>query len=103
MVNYRGKLDITADILNVVSHNPKKTHIMYQANLSFRVLEKYLAELTLASLIRFEDTAHCYVLTTKGQQFLEAYRTYSKTHRRIEKVMNDVNAKRENLERLFST
>ena len=45
MGNYRGKLDIIADILRVVSGNAKKTQIMYQANLSYRVLQKYLAEI----------------------------------------------------------
>jgi predicted transcriptional regulator len=48
-------LDIIADILQVVSQNAKKTQIMYQANLSYRVLQRYLRNITEASLIDFED------------------------------------------------
>ena len=99
---YRGKLDIIADILTVASRNPKKTQIMYQANLSFRVLQKYLAEVSGASLICFEDETHCYSLTLKGKEFLEAYMQYSKTNRHAEKIIGEVNSKRQSLEKLFS-
>jgi len=102
VVSYRGKLDITADILNVVSRKPRKTQIMFQANLSYQVLQKYLAELTGASLIFFEDEHQYYALTLKGQQFLDAYRKYLKTHRYVEKALNDVNGKKAELEKLFN-
>ena len=101
MVSYRGKLDIAADILNVASRKPKKTQIMFQANLSYQVLQKYLAELIGASLMCFEDEHQCYALTLKGQQFLDAYRKYSKTHKYIEKALNDINGKKAELEKLF--
>jgi predicted transcriptional regulator len=99
---YRGKFDIIADILNVVSRRPKKTQIMYQANLSFRILEKYLAELNEASLICYKYENQCYDLTLKGQQFLDAYKEYSKTSRHVEKVLNDINSKKANLQKLFN-
>ena len=102
MGNYRGKFDIVADILNIASRNPKKTQIMYQANLSFRILQKYLAELSGASLICFQDETQCYALTKKGQQFLDEYKEYSKTNKHVEKVLNDANVKKANLARLFS-
>jgi len=102
LVNYRGKLDIAADILNVVSRNPRKTQIMYQANLSFQILEKYLAELSEASLMCFEDGNQCYALTQKGQQFLDAYREYAKTNRNVEKVLSNFNIKKANLERFLA-
>jgi predicted transcriptional regulator len=98
---YRGKLEIIADILMVASRKPKKTQIMYQANLSFRVLQKYLAELKGASLICFQDEGQCYALTAKGRQFLEEYKEYSKSNRHVEKVLKDANVKKANLERLF--
>jgi predicted transcriptional regulator len=40
-MNYRDKLDIIADILTVASRNAKRTQIMYQANLSYKVLCDY--------------------------------------------------------------
>ena len=55
MVNYRDRLDIIADILNVVSREAKKTQIMYQANLSYKVLQRYLNEIVDASLVTFEN------------------------------------------------
>jgi len=98
--SYRSRLDITADILQVVSQNAKKTHIMYQANLSYKVLKRYLRDLTAASLMSFEIAEQCYVITTKGQAFLEAYKEYAKTNARIEKRLNDVESKKRKLEKL---
>jgi predicted transcriptional regulator len=100
--SYRGKLDIIADILRVASRKPKKTQIMYQANLSFRVLQKYLKEISNASLICFEDETQCYALTSKGKEFLDAYLKYSKTNRHAEKIIGEVNSKKQVLEKLFS-
>ncbi len=100
--SYRDKLDIIADILTVASRKPKKTQIMYQANLSFRVLQKYLAQMTGASLICFEDETRCYSLTPKGQAFLDAYTQYSRTNRQAEKIFYNVNTKRQTLENLFN-
>ena len=99
---YRGKLEIIADILNVATRKPKKTQIMYQANLSFRVLQKYLAEVSDASLICFEDEGQCYALTAKGQEFLEAYKQYFKTNKQAEKIIGEVNLKKQILENLFN-
>jgi len=101
--NYRGRLDIIADILHVASRNAKKTQIMYQANLSYKVLQRYLAEITGASLINFEDERQCYMLTAKGQEFLDAYQEYSKTNRQVEKRVDDVRAKKNVLEKLCSS
>ena len=102
MGSYRGKLDIIADILTVASQKPKKTQIMYQANLSFRVLQKYLAEMTGASLICFVDETRCYALTSKGEEFLAAYLQYSKSNRHAEKMIDEVNSKKQTLEKLFN-
>jgi predicted transcriptional regulator len=103
LVNYRGRLDIIADILHVVSGNAKKTQIMYQANLSYKVLQKYLAEITGASLISFEDERRCYILTAKGREFLDAYQEYSKTNRHVEKRLDDVRTRKKVLEELCSS
>jgi predicted transcriptional regulator len=101
--SYRGRLDIIADMLRVVSRNAKKTQIMYQANLSYKVLTKYLAEVSDASLIDFEHEKQCYVLTAKGREFLEAYEEYSRDNRHIEKRLNEINGKKKVLEELCSS
>jgi predicted transcriptional regulator len=97
---YRGRLDIIADILNVASRNAKKTQIMYQANLSYRVMQRYLAEIVGAQLIAFEDEKQHYSLTNKGREFLEAYEKYSRTNKHVEKRLNDVASKKKVLEEL---
>jgi predicted transcriptional regulator len=98
--SYRGKLDIIADILQVAKETAKKTQIMYQANLSYKVLQRYLAELVEAALICFEDEKRCYMLTNKGRIFLDAYKKYRKTNKRIESRRRAANARREVLEKL---
>jgi predicted transcriptional regulator len=100
MGSYRNRLDIIADILQVASQSAKKTQIMYQANLSYKVLQRYLKDITTASLIDFETTEQCYVLTQKGREFLEAYKDYAKVNKSIEKRLNDVDNKKKNLEEL---
>jgi predicted transcriptional regulator len=92
--NYRDRLDIIADILQVASKNPKKTQIMYQANLSYKILQKYLSEVLEASLINFQPENQYYTLTEKGQQFLNTYNEYSKNNKTVEKQLVNVNSKR---------
>jgi predicted transcriptional regulator len=100
MGSYRGRIDIIADILHVVSGNAKKTQIMYQANLSYKVLQRYLTEILEASLISFEGNEQHYVLTSKGHEFLEAYKDYSRTNKSIEKRLNEICTKKKLLEQL---
>ena len=100
MGNYRDRLDIIADILQVVRQNAKKTHIMYKANLSYKVLQRYLAEITGAQLVSFENNTRLFLLTERGQNFLEAYEKYSKTNRNMEKQLNEIATKRKLLEDL---
>lgn len=99
----RSKLDIIADMLNVVKREgAKKTQIMYQANLNYRLLTRYLAEIIEASLVRFERRKRCYLLTSKGEEFLEGYKKYSRRNKHVEKQVNDVLGKRKTLEQLCS-
>jgi predicted transcriptional regulator len=99
---YRRKLDIIADMLLVAANGAKKTQIMYQANLSYRLLVKYLEEVRRAYLLSFERKQQRYILTSKGQQFLEIYREYTKRNKYVEKRLSDVNGKRKMLENLCS-
>ena len=100
MRSYRGRMDIIADILQVVSGNAKKTRIMYQANLSHKVLQKYLTDISEASLINRVNPDKYYVLTPKGAEFLNAYRDFSRTNKNVEKRLNDICSKRKVLEGL---
>ena len=100
MVNYRDRLDIIADILNVASREAKKTQIMYQANLSYKVLQRYLSEIVTASLVSFENNRQIYYLTDKGHEYLDAYKEYARYSKTMEKRLNDFSTKRKILENL---
>ena len=89
-----------ADILAIVSDNARKTRIMYGANLSYKVLQKYLAEVVGASLAEFDDGSQKYILTSKGEKFLAAYRTYYKDNETIEESLNRVLSQKKFLEGL---
>jgi len=100
LLGYRRKLDIIADVLSVASGGAKKTQIMYRANLSYSLLTKYLVEVRRAYLVSFERGRRCYVLTSKGRQFLLLYKEYSRRTRYVEKRLSDANGKKKALESL---
>ena len=102
MGTYRDRLDIIADILQVAMHEAKKTQIMYQANLSYKVLQRYLNEVTDASLLQFKGENQSYLTTSKGQDYLSAYKEYSRTNKSIEKRLSDFSNKKRVLEDLCS-
>ena len=99
---YRDKLDIIANILEVASTSAKKTQIMYKANLSYKILQKYLTETTGASLLDFHDLKQSYCITPKGLEFLQTYREYSKDSKSMEYAQSLVDDKRKALDELCS-
>jgi predicted transcriptional regulator len=97
---YREKIDIMAKILQIASGNAKKTQIMYQANLNHKVLQKYLAEMIQASLLKFEKTIECYVPTENGRAFLNVYNEYSQCNSAMKKWASDMMQKKAELEKI---
>ncbi len=91
MGKYRDRLEIISDMLSVVSDNDgaKKTQIMYQANLSYKLLRRYLREITEAGLIRAGDGGS-YELTRKGKAFLERFRKYFARRKSVEKRYDQI-------------
>ena len=85
---YRGRLEIIKDILQVISgaRNPgsKKTHIMYGANLSYKLLERYVGEVLKAGLVCYDGVCF-YVITDKGREFLRIFDDYERERREYEK------------------
>ncbi len=73
MNRHRCERDIVADMLSVVRQEPKKTHIMFGANLSYSLLSKYLEKLVVARLIRYRKSEMVYELTEKGLAYLNMY------------------------------
>ena len=96
---YRDRLQIIADILLITSRRSRKTQIMYQANLSHRLLCRYMNELTGADLITSEDGGF-YVLTGKGKTFLDLHETYSQRQRRLRTRLDCLEKERALLENM---
>jgi predicted transcriptional regulator len=71
----RGRLEIVRDMLSAASEKTKKTRIMYQASLSYRLLEKYLKSLLESGLVQCVDDSF-YLITWKGKEFLQSYDDY---------------------------
>ena len=74
----RSPLEMVCDILGVVSEGPTKpTHILYKANMSWKVLSSYLDFLTSSGMLDKEDQEggkrSTYRLTTKGKKVLSLY------------------------------
>jgi predicted transcriptional regulator len=67
-------LDIVAEIIRKCSGQPqRKTRLMFQANLSYHLLEKYLSITTKADLVRKDNTGMFYIASPKGNTFLKLY------------------------------
>jgi predicted transcriptional regulator len=96
---YRDRLQIIADMLSIMGKGAKKTQIMYQANLSYKLLNRYLREILNSGLIRFED-GNTYVLTGKGKEFLSKHVEYFKLCKSLEKNLKHINSEKSVLEKL---
>ena len=101
MGKYRSRLDIIADMLFVVRDNDaNKTRIMYQANLSYKLLCRYLEDVMNAGLIRFEK-GNSYALTSKGDEFLERFEEYQKQCKQLEEQNSSIQGERAELEKML--
>jgi len=69
---YRSRIQIAADILEIAKDGSRKTRIMYQGNLSFDLLQKYLDMLVNHGLLEVRGGSEkSYAATEKGKHFLE--------------------------------
>jgi predicted transcriptional regulator len=93
----RGKLDIVREILNIASVKARKTRIMYQANLSFVQLERYLQNLLENGLIEFFDGAF-YLTTPHGKEFLLMHSKYLMLRQRLSEEVAETEKSRLQLE-----
>lgn len=68
-IKRRGRIDITAEILDTAMDGANKTQIVYNANLNFITANKYLDMLMKKNLIR--KKGDLYFTTEKGKTFQE--------------------------------
>lgn len=71
----RNSLDICSDILKASEGGAKKTHIVYQANLNFGIIKRYLSDLTTKGFLC--QHGENYFPTEKGRQFITRYEALS--------------------------
>ena len=100
MTKYRSKLEIVADVLGVVSGGARKTQIMYQANLSYKLLVHYLKDVIDMGLVKMKD-GNTYELTKKGSDFLREFKSYYERRVEIEEQLNGVQNEKMKLENRF--
>ncbi len=76
----RSEIEIFADMLRMARSEVNKTTLLYQANLNYTLLQKYLAFLLERGLLEEHDS--CYRTTRKGMEFLA-------TLRRLQALLTD--------------
>ena len=72
----RNFLEINAEILRIALHVAKKTHVVYQANLNFKILQEYLDKMSGAGLITYKNGE--IKTTDKGVAYLRQYSDFIK-------------------------
>jgi len=98
MGKYRDGLGIIADILHAAGSGAKKTRIMGGANLSYRLMEKYLKSTVQVGFLRLNDEG--YEVTEKGQDFLERYLDFVGRYSKLESELQSAMFERGVLERM---
>jgi predicted transcriptional regulator len=69
--------------LEAANSGSTKTRIMFNANLSFMLLEKYLSVSVSAGFVRVEGPI--YKLTVRGQEYLKQYKLFEERYIRASK------------------
>ena len=71
----RSKEEILEDILDICKEPTKKTRIVYQANLNFKNVDRYLSSLINAAALEASETRPItYRTTSRGRELLERMR-----------------------------
>lgn len=65
----RNDLTVAADILRVARKGARKTTLVYQANLNFRVIDRYLPRLLDSKML--ESKGPYFYTTEKGEEYIE--------------------------------
>lgn len=101
MGKHRSRLKILANVLSVVDDNQgaKKTTIMYQAYLSYKLLVQYLLDLTNSGLLVCNND-RSFLITDKGKIFLTKFEEYSESYGFFKKQLQFVSDQKSELEKM---
>ena len=99
-IRNRHRLDIVRDLLSVALVKVRKTRIMYQGNLSYVQLERYLKVLLDGGLLKCDHDS-CYVITKRGREFLRVYDRHVQRCSRVKEEVEGTVRERQLLEATF--
>jgi predicted transcriptional regulator len=91
----RDRLSIVAAILEAANPGTSKTHIMFSANLSFSLLEKYLDVASRAGFLQIRGSK--YHLTELGQEFLRDFKHFTERYDKAQRMLDSLGSERERL------
>ena len=74
----RSDVEISADILRVAMTEARKSHLVYQTNLNFKLVNKYLELLTKNDLITSPSNSKTFKTTEKGLRYLDHFEGFQK-------------------------
>ena len=89
----RERISIIAAILEAANSGSTRTRIMFRANLSFSLLEKYLNISVNAGFVSVEGSV--YKLTLRGQEYLRQYKIFEERYIRAQKLLEALDNERE--------
>ena len=73
----RSDMEILADILRVAESGAKKSHIVYKANLNFKIVEDYLDKLRNSGMITGpQGKENIFCTTEKGTKYISHFETF---------------------------
>lgn len=101
MAKYRSRLQIIAEILEIVSGGAKKTHIMYKANLSYKLLCRYLEECLGCGFVKPDEQG--YTVAPKGEKFLKNFYSYMKRREHADKELKLMDKEKALLEKMYNS
>lgn len=98
LTKYRRRFDILADIVRVAGTGSRKTKIMYFANLSFVLLNKYLEDALHVGFLQSKGVQ--YLMTKKGEAFLERYQQFSSRYSAVKADVEKLKCEAEALDKM---
>jgi predicted transcriptional regulator len=98
LVKNRDKLSLVAAVLEAASSGSRKTRIMFAANLSFKLLEKYLETAIGAGFLQVNGSN--YVLTESGREYLTKYRSFNEKYSKVQDALGNLAHERDQLAQL---
>jgi len=91
----RDRLSIVTDVLEAAKTGANKTMIMSLANLSFKLLEKYLYVAVSSGFIQIDHST--YFLTQDGADFLKRCKAFRKRYARAQTIVAALGSEHEEL------